>query len=76
MAEKLKLILVDDHKLIRLGLRALTSGFEDIELVADCDFSHVLALVKEHHPNVVILNLICCNMPLNENIIREIIAIC
>ena len=33
--KKIKIIIVDDHQIIRDGIRALLTGFEDIEVVAE-----------------------------------------
>jgi DNA-binding NarL/FixJ family response regulator len=75
MEAKLKLMLVDDHKLIRLGLRALTSGFEDVELVADCTCSEALDEVRSEAPDVVMINLTNSEPSMCENLIRDMIDI-
>ena len=35
MAEKMKLLLIDDHVMLRSGLRVLASGFDEVDMVAD-----------------------------------------
>jgi DNA-binding NarL/FixJ family response regulator len=54
---KTRVVLVDDHQLVREGLRALLSGQDDIEVVGEAADGHAaLAVVAELAPQVVILD--------------------
>ncbi len=57
MAEKVRVVVGDDHPLFREGVvRALTSSGE-IEVVAEAaDGTSSLAAIKEHHPAVALLD--------------------
>ncbi|MUH72973.1 response regulator [Psychrosphaera haliotis] len=58
MAEKKKVVLVDDHHLVRAGLRALLEDLNYYEVVAEgADGSEVLALIEKTNPDVVILDI-------------------
>jgi DNA-binding NarL/FixJ family response regulator len=56
--DKTRLMLVDDHKVLRSGLRALINQQPDLEVVAEADNTRearVLAL--REHPDLVVLDL-------------------
>jgi len=54
----IKVILADDHAIIRQGLRLLIEMADDIQLVAECgDGLTALKLVKLHKPDVTILDI-------------------
>lgn len=55
------LLLVDDHKIIRDGLKALLSGEEDLEIVGECsDGEEVLEFVDKEQVDVILMDI---NMP-------------
>ena len=55
MAE-IKLLLADDHEIVREGLRALLKAYRDCEIVGEAaDGRQAVALVKELKPDIVIL---------------------
>lgn len=55
---KIKILLVDDHAVLRAGLRALISGEPDLEVVADAANGHqALAEVARHHPDVAVVDI-------------------
>jgi DNA-binding NarL/FixJ family response regulator len=57
-ARKIRLLIADDHPVVRLGLRQIFSQTEDIEVVAEAgDGRETMALVKEKHPDVILLDL-------------------
>lgn len=57
----IRILIADDHGLVRAGLRALLTAESDLEVVAEVDNSHdVVGLVKQHQPDVVLLDI---NMP-------------
>jgi DNA-binding NarL/FixJ family response regulator len=51
-------LVVDDHALMRAGLRGLISGAEDMRVVAvAADGLQALAAIEEHQPDVVLMDL-------------------
>ena len=61
MSSKITLMLVDDHKMIRMGLRAYFATQADIDIVAEADSGkEAIALIQQHVPDVVLMDL---NMP-------------
>lgn len=55
---KTRIALVDDHKVLRAGLKLLINAQDDLEVVAEADNSEdVLALAQEFHPDVLVLDL-------------------
>jgi two-component system response regulator DevR len=58
MAEALKVMLVDDHEIVRQGLRALLEAEDDIEVVAEADNGAVaVSLASAHRPDVVVMDV-------------------
>lgn len=58
-AEPVKVVLVDDHDLIRRGIRVMLESEEGIEVVGEAsDGSKVLALVEETFPDVVVMDVV------------------
>jgi len=56
--QKIRLLIVDDHEVVRLGLRTLLSQEPDLEVVAEAGTSEeALVQVANHHPDVVILDI-------------------
>jgi DNA-binding NarL/FixJ family response regulator len=54
----LRLLLVDDHALVRAGLRSLVAGFADVEVVAEAgDGRAAIDLARQHAPNVVLMDI-------------------
>ena len=54
-------LLVDDHAMIRQGLRAVLEAYEDLHVVAEAkDSAEAVALVGSLHPRVVVMDI---NMP-------------
>lgn len=55
---KIKVILVDDHTILRKGVRALLEGTDDIEIVAEVgDGKLAVDLITEHLPDVAIVDI-------------------
>jgi DNA-binding NarL/FixJ family response regulator len=53
-----RILLADDHRLIRAGIRALLEPIEGVEVVAETgDGQECLALIAEHRPDVVLLDI-------------------
>lgn len=58
---KIKILLADDHKIIRDGLRALIDNEEDMEVVVDAlNGRDALSLAKVYNPDIIIMDI---NMP-------------
>lgn len=54
----IKVLIVDDHALVRMGIRRLLEDLPDMEVVADAESGELaLALVKTHKPDVVLLDM-------------------
>ncbi len=72
---KIRVVLADDHKVIREGLRAILASQSDIDVVGVAnDGREAIQSVKELKPNVIVLDI---NMPVLNGIeatryIREI----
>jgi DNA-binding NarL/FixJ family response regulator len=56
--ETLRILLADDHALIRAGIRALLERLHGVEVVGEAgDGRETLALVKEHQPDIVLMDI-------------------
>lgn len=54
----IKVLIVDDHALVRMGIRRLLDDLPDMDVVADAESGEqALALVKSHKPDVVLLDM-------------------
>lgn len=59
MTDPIRLLVVDDHSVVRSGIRALLSTEEDIEVVAEASSGdQALAIAAEHRPDVVLMDLV------------------
>ncbi|MEK7353375.1 MAG: response regulator transcription factor, partial [Chloroflexota bacterium] len=55
----MKVLVVDDHKIMREGLRSLLEKQPDIEEVAEAESAReALTLVEEFMPNLVIIDVV------------------
>jgi two-component system response regulator NreC len=55
---KMRVLLVDDHAILREGLRALLSHYEDVEVVGEAqDGIEALTLVERLRPDIVIMDI-------------------
>ncbi|MCB2174709.1 MAG: response regulator transcription factor [Actinomycetales bacterium] len=53
-----RVVVVDDHPVVRAGIVGLLAGEDDLEVVAEgSDGAEVLGLVETHHPDVVLMDL-------------------
>jgi DNA-binding NarL/FixJ family response regulator len=53
-----RVLLVDDHALVRAGFQALLQRLEDVEIVAQAgDGNDALRLIEAHRPDVVLLDI-------------------
>jgi two-component system response regulator NreC len=54
----LRVLLADDHSIVRRGMRALLETEESVEVVAEAaDGLEALRLCEEHHPDLLILDV-------------------
>lgn len=55
--DSIRLVLADDHRLLRQGLASLLREASDCEVVADCgDGESALEAIREHGPDVAVLD--------------------
>jgi two-component system, NarL family, response regulator NreC len=60
-AQQIRIVLADDHEVVRTGLRMLLDNEPDFEVVAEAsDTESARRYVRGHHPEVLVLDL---NMP-------------
>lgn len=53
-----RVVLVDDHEVVRLGLMTLINDQEDLQVVAEAgDAVEALRVVEDHRPQVVLMDL-------------------
>ena len=63
MRDKVTVLLVDDHKVVRQGVRAFLQAQADIEVVAEADSGETaVTLAAEHAPDVVLMDLVMPGM--------------
>src|SRR5215813_8681040 len=72
MEDKIKVLLVDDHQIVREGLRALLSGASDMEVVGEAsDGRDAIDLAGKLNPHVVVMDLSLKGLH-GEDAIREL----
>ena len=55
---KIRILLVDDHKILREGICSLVKGYADMEVVGEAaDGRTALSLVQELSPDIVIMDI-------------------
>lgn len=55
---KIRLLMVDDHEIVRAGLRMLLQAQLDIEIVAEADNGHdAVARARELQPDIVLMDI-------------------
>jgi DNA-binding NarL/FixJ family response regulator len=56
--EKIRVLIVDDHYIVRMGLISVVDTEPDMEVVAEADDGdRALELYAKHHPDLVLLDL-------------------
>jgi DNA-binding NarL/FixJ family response regulator len=54
----IRVILVDDHKIVRSGIRAILERAGDIEVIAEADDGEqAKRLIQQHNPDVAVLDI-------------------
>jgi DNA-binding NarL/FixJ family response regulator len=60
---KKKVVLIDDHEIVRLGLSQIINSDQDFEVVGQCsDAQSGLSMINQHRPDVAVVDI---NMPGN-----------
>jgi len=58
MSARIRVLLADDHALVRAGLRALLVTLADVEVVAEAANGRDAArLAREHHPDIAMIDI-------------------
>jgi DNA-binding NarL/FixJ family response regulator len=58
MKQPIRIVLLEDHELVRKGLRALLDQESDLRIVGEADsFAHALAIARRLHPKLVLLDM-------------------
>lgn len=61
MPEQIRVLIADDHPLVRLGIRQYLESADDIVVLGEAaDGNQAVALVEKHKPDVLLLDI---NMP-------------
>ena len=60
---KLKILLVDDHQIVRLGLKTLIDDKPNMQVVGEgTNGAEAVHLAEQYHPDVVLLDLVMPEM--------------
>ena len=73
-SHSIRVLIVDDHAIVRRGLRGLLEITDDMDVVGDAaDGEQAIRLAEVHEPDVILMDLV---MPVKDGIsaIREIKA--
>jgi DNA-binding NarL/FixJ family response regulator len=58
VTQQIQVLLADDHKLVRAGIRSLLERMPEVEVVAEAsDGREAIRLVEQHEPQVVLMDL-------------------
>jgi DNA-binding NarL/FixJ family response regulator len=58
MSAKIRVLLADDHTLVRAGLRALLNDMQGVEVVAEASTGReAIELAEKHEPDVVLMDI-------------------
>ena len=61
--EKIRVMLVDDHAVVRSGLSAFLLAYDDLELVGEASSGEeALKLCESNHPDVILMDLVMPGM--------------
>ncbi len=61
--EKIRVLIADDHPIVRKGLRALLAEFHDIELAGEAgDGWEAISLYCQFKPDVILMDLVMPKM--------------
>ena len=63
MDKPIRVVIVDDHNVVRIGIRSYLNTIEDISPVGEaCCGEQALQVIEEMHPDVVLMDLIMPGM--------------
>jgi NarL family two-component system response regulator LiaR len=63
MPAPIRVLITDDHEIVRKGIRALLATKRDIQVVAEAgDGAEAVAQAQTHHPDVVLMDLMMPKM--------------
>ena len=63
MPDPIRVLIVDDHRVVRQGLRDFLKTYADIDVVAEAeDGLRAVALAREHVPDVILMDLLMPEM--------------
>ena len=63
MPDLIRVLIADDHPVVRQGLRGFLETYADIEVVAEAeDGAQAVALAREHVPDVILMDLLMPGM--------------
>jgi DNA-binding NarL/FixJ family response regulator len=55
---RIRLLIVDDHSLVRDGIRAILEKVEELEVVAEAsDGLEAIEMIRQHNPNLVLMDI-------------------
>jgi DNA-binding NarL/FixJ family response regulator len=58
MMQTIRVLLAEDHTLVRAGIRTLLQSLAEVQVVAEADNGYdALRLIEEHQPDVVLLDI-------------------
>ncbi|HEY7308104.1 MAG TPA: response regulator transcription factor [Gemmataceae bacterium] len=61
--KSIRVLLVDDHQLVRAGIQALLRGLAGVEVVAEAsDGREAQRLIAVHHPDIVLMDIMMPGM--------------
>lgn len=61
MDNEISILLVDDHAIVRNGIKAMLSSEQDFEIIGEgSDGNEAISMILQHHPDIVIMDI---NMP-------------
>ncbi len=56
--ERVRILVVDDHPIVRQGIRSLLSNYDDLEVVAEAENGvQALAHLKHFEPDIILLDI-------------------
>lgn len=59
MTELIRVLIAEDHPVVRRGLHSFLETYEDIQVVAEAeDGAQAVALAREHVPDVILMDLL------------------
>jgi DNA-binding NarL/FixJ family response regulator len=54
----IRIVLVEDHTIVRAGIRALLENIDRVEVVGEAgDGREAIRLIEQHHPDVVLMDI-------------------